>query len=48
MLNGSVRDIVLQDDGKVLIGGLFTAIDSTPRNRVARLHGEFEGNTRLL
>jgi uncharacterized delta-60 repeat protein len=41
MLNGSVRDIVLQDDGKVLIGGLFTAIDSTPRNRVARLHGEF-------
>jgi len=46
-LDGSVRDIVLQDDGKVIIGGLFTAIDSTPRNRVARLLSEFANEVYL-
>jgi uncharacterized delta-60 repeat protein len=46
-LNGSVRDIVLQDDGKVLIGGLFTAIEGTPRHRIARLIGEFANRVYL-
>lgn len=30
--------VALQPDGKVLIGGHFTAYDGTPRNRVARLN----------
>jgi uncharacterized delta-60 repeat protein len=46
-LNGSVRDIVIQDDGKVIIGGLFTAIDGTPRNRIARLLSEFANEVYL-
>ncbi|HMQ77884.1 MAG TPA: hypothetical protein PKE21_17365 [Flavobacteriales bacterium] len=28
----------LQPDGKILVAGLFTAVDGTPRNRIARLH----------
>lgn len=36
-LNGSVRAIKIQPDGKVLIGGLFTAYGATPRNYLARL-----------
>ena len=36
--NDSVRAMVLQADGKVLIGGTFTQIDNTNRSRIARLN----------
>ena len=36
--NDSVRAMVLQADGKVLIGGSFTQIDNTNRSRIARLN----------
>ena len=35
--NGSIRALALQTDGKLLVGGLFTVINSTNRNRLARL-----------
>ena len=35
--NDTVNTIALQPDGKVLIGGRFTAYNGTGRNRVARL-----------
>lgn len=35
--NGDVRAILLQPDGRILIGGSFTNYDGTPRVRVARL-----------
>ena len=36
--NDQVRSIALQDNGKVLIGGYFTQVNGTNRNRVARLN----------
>lgn len=36
--NSEVRSVVLQPDGKVLIGGAFTSVAGTPLNRVARLN----------
>ncbi len=36
--NGPVRSIVLQPDGKILIGGNFSSYDGVPRNYVARLN----------
>ena len=38
--DGVVRAIVLQPDGKVLIGGDFNTVDGLVRRYVARLHGE--------
>ncbi|MEW6714269.1 MAG: DUF2341 domain-containing protein [Nitrospirota bacterium] len=38
--NGTVRSIVVQSDGKILIGGLFTTIGGTTRNRIARLNAD--------
>lgn len=35
--NGSVRSVALQSDGKILIGGEFTAFDGIARGRLARL-----------
>ncbi|MCX8156409.1 MAG: hypothetical protein N3J91_08190 [Verrucomicrobiae bacterium] len=35
--NDSVRAIVVQEDGRIVIGGLFTAVDNQPRGHVARL-----------
>jgi uncharacterized delta-60 repeat protein len=35
--DGAVRSIVVQPDGKILIGGSFTRVGNTPRNFVARL-----------
>ena len=32
-----IRALALQADGKILVGGNFTALSSTPRNRLARL-----------
>jgi len=36
--NGSVRAITVQPDGKILIGGLFTSINGTNFNHIARLN----------
>jgi len=36
--NAEVRSVVLQPDGKVLIGGAFTDVAGTPLNRIARLN----------
>ena len=36
-INGSVQTMLLQPDGKILIGGYFTAIGGHTRNRIARL-----------
>lgn len=36
--NGTVYSILVQTDGKVLIGGDFTAYDGTTRNHIARLN----------
>jgi uncharacterized delta-60 repeat protein len=33
-----VYSIAVQSDGKILVGGSFTSIDETPRNRIARLY----------
>src|SRR6185436_3612591 len=35
----SVRAIALQTNGTMLIGGAFTTVNGTSRNRMARLHG---------
>jgi len=35
--NSTVRTLTLQTDGSVLLGGEFTSIDGTTRNRIARL-----------
>src|SRR5258707_14318880 len=37
--NGTVRCLAIQGDGNILIGGQFTAVNSTPRSYVARLLG---------
>jgi uncharacterized delta-60 repeat protein len=33
-----ITEVVLQPDGKVLVGGVFTALNGTSRNRIARLN----------
>ena len=38
--NGGVRCMALQPDGKILIGGSFTAINGVTRNRIARLNAD--------
>lgn len=38
LLYASVNAMVLQKDGKVLIGGAFTSYNGMPRNRIARLN----------
>jgi uncharacterized delta-60 repeat protein len=35
-----VNSVVLQGDGKVLIGGAFTTVNDTTRNRIARLNSD--------
>lgn len=37
-LNGSANSISLQADGKIIIGGSFTSVNGTTRNRIARLN----------
>jgi uncharacterized delta-60 repeat protein len=37
--NNTVWDVAVQPDGRVLIGGDFTTVDGTTRNRIARLNG---------
>lgn len=38
--NGFVRTVVVQTDGKIIIGGEFTQVAGTPRNRIARLNAD--------
>lgn len=38
--NGSVRSMVLQTDNRVLVGGVFSTFDDTPRSRIARLNSD--------
>ncbi len=37
-VNGEVNAVAVQPDGKIIIGGHFTAVNGTPRNNVARLN----------
>lgn len=37
-INGTVRVLLVQPDGKILIGGFFTFFNSLPANRIARLN----------
>ena len=37
-INNTVRALAIQSDGKILIGGDFTTVDGTGRNRIARLN----------
>ncbi len=39
-MNFGVRDIALQPDGKPVVGGAFTAVNGTTRNRIARLNAD--------
>ena len=38
--NGSVSSVALQPDAKVLLAGLFTAVEEASRNRIARLNAD--------
>ncbi|MBI4664417.1 MAG: immunoglobulin domain-containing protein [Verrucomicrobia bacterium] len=38
--DGDVQGIAVQGDGRVLIGGNFTSVNGTPRNRIARLNSD--------
>lgn len=38
--NGFVHTVAVQADGKVIIGGAFTAVGGVPRNRIARLNAD--------
>lgn len=38
--NGGITAVALQPDGRMLVGGVFTAYDGTARNRIARLHAD--------
>ena len=38
--NGRVSALVVQDDGKILVGGEFTSYGGTPCNRLVRLHAD--------
>ena len=39
-VDGAIYAVTLQPDGKILIGGGFTAVNSSTRNRVARLNAD--------
>lgn len=39
-VNGAVRAILMQPDGKILIGGLFTTYNGATRNRLIRLNAD--------
>ncbi len=45
--NGPVNSVVVQADGKILIGGNFNSVDGQPRNGIARLNadGSLESTT---
>ena len=37
---GFVEELILQPDGKIVIGGVFTTVGGTPRNSLARLNSD--------
>ncbi len=39
-VNGSVLALVIQPDGKVVLGGTFTAVNGVPRQNLARLNAD--------
>ena len=39
-LNGNVNDIILQNDGKIIILGGFTSVDGNSHNRIVRLNDD--------
>ncbi|TSJ46272.1 T9SS type A sorting domain-containing protein [Fluviicola chungangensis] len=39
-LNGDVKTIIVQDDGKIIIGGSFTSYNGISRNRIVRLNSD--------
>jgi hypothetical protein len=39
-VNGTTSAIVVQSDGKIVIGGSFTSVSGATRNRVARLNSD--------
>jgi hypothetical protein len=43
-----VYSIALQPDGKTVIGGYFTAVNGTKRNRLARLNADGSLDIRLI
>ncbi|HWP56000.1 MAG TPA: hypothetical protein VN476_17850, partial [Pyrinomonadaceae bacterium] len=46
--NGDVSAVTLQGDGKILIGGNFTSVNGTARNRIARLNSDGTLDTAFL
>ena len=38
--NGPVHAVILEADGKILLAGEFSTVNSQPRNRIARLHSD--------
>jgi uncharacterized delta-60 repeat protein len=38
--NGKVESVAAQSDGKVVVGGAFTAVNGTPSSRIARLNAD--------
>ena len=46
--NGDVSAVTLQADGKILIGGIFTSVNGTARNRIARLNADGTLDTAFL
>jgi len=47
-INGPIFTLVLQSDGKALLGGGFSAIDGVPRNALARLNQDGTLDTHFL
>lgn len=46
--NGDVSTVAIQADGKILIGGNFTSVNGTARNRIARLNADGTLDTAFL
>ena len=46
--NGDVSAVALQADGKIVIGGNFTSVNGTARNRIARLNSDGTLDTGFL
>ena len=43
--NGGLRSLALQADGRILLGGVFTTVNSVTRNRMARLTNDLATQT---
>ncbi len=47
-LNGTVRSVLVQSDGKILVGGSFTSVQGSSRNYVARFNADGTLDTTFL